>query len=161
MLHINAFVVFFLLILLIMLFVYGIIAFNKDVHFSRLNQPIAQLCTMRWHGKSKEGFLFAANRYLLFYILATVTYKIIVHQYAASWLMGLVSPIFVIWTLTLCLRLHMHGETPFPSIVSTRKDSPGFLNQPHNYAALIFLFFLNFIFPNRNERQFMVRPGRL
>ena len=146
MLHINAFVLFFLLILFIMLFVYGIIAFNKDAHFSRLNQPIAQLGSIRWQGKSKEKFLFAATRYLLFYIFATVIYKMIVQHYAASWLMGLISPMFVIWTLTLCFRLHMHGENPFSSLVGMRRNSPGFLNQAHNYIALIFLFFLNFIF---------------
>ena len=146
MLHINAFVLFFLLTLFIMLFGYGVIAFNKNVHFSRLNQPIAQLSAIRWHGKTKDGFLFAANRYLLFYILATVIYKMIVHHYAASWLMGLVFPIFVIWTMTLCFRLHRHGEDPFSAFVSRKKDNPGFLNQAHNYAAVIFLFFLNFIF---------------
>jgi heme/copper-type cytochrome/quinol oxidase subunit 2 len=146
MLHVNAFVLFFMLILFITLFVYGIIAFNKHVHFSRLNQPIAQLGAIRWHGKNKEEFLFASNRYLLLYVLATVIFKTISQQYAASWLIGLVFPIFVIWTLTLCLRQHMHGENPFPSFISTRKDRPGFLNQPHNYTALIFLFFLNFIF---------------
>jgi len=146
MLHVNAFVLFFLLILFSMLFVYGIIAFNKHVHFSRLNQPIAQLGAMRWPGKSKEEFLFAANRYLLFYILATVAYKIIVHQYASTWLMGLVFPIFVIWTLTLCLRSHKYGEALFPSFSGVRKYKLGVLNQSHNYAAVIFLFFLNFIF---------------
>ena len=145
MLHVNVFILFFLCILFFMLLLYCLIAFGQGNHFSRLNQPIVQHDNIGQYGKNKKAFLFAANRYLFFYVLVTVAYKIFAHQYAAIWMMGLVFPVFAVWTVALCFKSYIREENHFP-FANPVKNATGFLKQSCNYAPLILLFLLNFIF---------------
>jgi len=142
-LHVNAFVLFFLFILLSMLLVFCFVAWNKTNHFSKLNQPIYQY---DWiiPGRSKSRFFINANGYLLTCIFFTVVYCGIVNRNSTIWFIGMVSPIFTAWTLYLLFRLHIHFKgvsskvTPWSLLV--------FLLQPYNLTVLTFLLLLNVIY---------------
>ena len=144
-LHINAFILFFLFILYSMLFLFFIIAWNKTNYFSRLNQPIYQYDSIK-PGKGKSKFLFAANCYLMFYIFITLGFDIFIHKYSAIWFIGLMFPIFAVWTLYLLFRLDVDRKNPSSSSKSVFKKTFNFLRQPYNFTPVIFLFLLNFIY---------------
>jgi hypothetical protein len=143
-LHINAFILFFLFILLAMLLVFCFVAWNKTNHFSKLNQPIYQYdWIIPAHNKSR--FFINANCYLLGYIFFTVIYSVFVHRNSTIWFIGVVSPIFTVWTLYILFRLHIHLKGVL-SLEGIPRSLFRFLLQPYNLIAFTFLLFLNIIY---------------
>ena len=144
-LHINAFILFSLFILYSMLLLFCIIAWNKTNYSSNLNQPINQYEWLR-PGNGKSEFLFNANCYLIFYIFTTIVFDIFIHKYSAIWFIGLMFPIFAVWTLYILFRLHIHLKNPSLSPKEIGKNTFSTLLQAYNFTPLIFLVLLTLIY---------------
>jgi len=153
-LHINAFMLFFLFILLSMLLVLCFISWTKTNHFSKLNQPIHQFDWVK-PAYNKSNFFINANFYLLTYIFFTVLYGFFVLRYSTIWFIGVVFPVFTTWTLYILFRLHVHFKGSV-SLKMIPRRLFRFLLQPYNLVAFTFLGLLNVIYS-----RFETNPGSL
>lgn len=135
--HVSAFVLFFVVVLYVLLMLYCFIAWESIGSSTRLHQRIHQY---DWIKPSERfvGFYFRANVFLLAYITFALAFTLLFAKRDSSvWIIGLITPLFVAWTLC---RFYLLSKNNGKSL-STGKATTGFrsLLHPVNVTALILL----------------------
>ncbi len=140
-LHVSSFTLFFLLILFSMLLLFCLVAWNKTNYFTRLHQPVYQYDWFK-PGKDKSTFLFSANTYLISYTAITLIYGLFMHHRSVFLFIGLLFPLFTVYTLYIIFRQHVLKQ-PVPT---TARAVFGFIMEGYNIIALLFLLLLNMVY---------------
>jgi hypothetical protein len=131
-LHVASFTFLFMLMLVSVLLSYCLLAWKSVNGYSRLRQRINQYEWLK-PGADKSTFLGAANLYLFLFLVYASVLGFKVNNSSLLLAMGMLFPLFAIYTLFLLFRQHVLHKRPF-----------GWVTDSHNLGALFFLLFINY-----------------
>lgn len=152
--HVSAFVLFFVVVLYILLLLYCFIAWESIGSSTRLHQRIHQY---DWIKPSENfvGFYFRANVFLVAYIsFATVFTLLFAKRDSSTWIIGLMAPVFVVWTLCRLYLLSKNRKSLSAGKATT--SFPGLLH-PVNVTALILLLLITMAYFQIEQEEPMKR----
>ncbi|QNA45928.1 cache domain-containing protein [Lacibacter sediminis] len=152
--HVSAFVLFFVIVLYLLLLLYCFIAWESIGNSTRLHQRIHQY---DWIKPSEKfvGFYLSANVFLVVYIsFATVFTLLFAKRDSSAWIIGLMAPLFVVWTLCRFYLLSKNGKSLQQGKITT--NLPGLLH-PVNVTALVLLLLITLAYFQVEQKESMRR----